>query len=195
MTKDSFVILPYWVEAALRRNGCDLDVCLDFPQVRAVLSLEDMSGLLALQDIPAVTREEGDLSRTLLTNWYETAKGPQRVELESTIIPLARSNELKEEIQKRLDVEGNQPNPYNQNTSTLESTYYRVVDLNRKASALVVYGGFPSFVSKPENEFKVVVEQLKTFYVYLKLHQVSLLPVFRRYLKLLEVRSNPISTL
>lgn len=191
MTKNIFVFLPFWVEAAFKRNGCSLDACLDFGQARQILSLEDMSGLLALQDIKAVTRDESVLSRTLLTSWYESAKGAQRIELDSSIIPLARSNELKEEILNRL-LESSNVSETSLSETAPARIFYKVVDLDRNASGMVVYSGFPEFISKPENEYKVVVDQLKIFYVYLKAYQVSLLPLFGRYLYLLKARITPL---
>ena len=188
MTKENFIFLPFWVETAMARNGLALEACLDYGQVRQILSLEDMSGLLALQDISVVTREDGGSSRTLLTNWYESAKGAHLIELNSSIIPLARSNELSQEIIKRLSVDHALAQPTNSVTNTLESTFYKIVDINRGVAVLVMYEGFPLFISKPENEFKVTVEQLKIFYMYLKVHQVSALPLFRRYLSLLNFK-------
>lgn len=181
MTKSTFVFIPFWVETALQRNSCAMDVCLDYSQIRCILSLEDMSGLLALQDCKSVTRDESALNRTLLTSWNETAMGAQRIELDSTIIPLARSNELKDEICKRLQKCSDTGDAIEN-----ETVYYKLVDISRDVAAMVVYPGFPEYVSKPENEYKVLVDQLKIFYVYMKLHQVSLLPIFRRYVLLLQ---------
>lgn len=162
------------------RNGLEVDACLDYNQVRQILSLEDTAGLLALQDISVLTREESGSSRTLLTNWYESAKGVQLIELNSSIIPLARSNELKKEITERL-------NPSINGFVTQEevSAFYKIVDVNRGVAVLVLYEGFPSFISKPENELKMTVEQLKVFYIYLKVNIVSQTAMFKRYLSLL----------
>lgn len=185
MTKETFVFLPYWVESAIKRNGLNLEICLDYGQLRSILSLEDMSGLLALQDIKAVTRDESVLSRTLLNSWAESAKGTHETELNTSIIPLSRSTELKEEIFKRLSEETNQPSIWNSGTADLTSTYFKVVELGRSGAAQVLYPGYPNFISNPENEYAVVKTQLQLFYVYLKTYQVSVLPVFRRYLSLL----------
>lgn len=190
MTKEIIIFIPFWVEKALSRQGLALEACLDYKLIRPILSQEDMSGLLALQDLPAVTRDENVFSRTLLTSWSETADGDQSVELNSTIIPLARSNELKDDLLRRLS-------KANSETSTIEGgsqqpdVPYKLVDAGRQAIAVVVYSGYPEFVSSPEGEQKAVVDMLKIFYVYLKPYQVSPLPVFKRYLRLLQASLMP----
>ena len=87
----------------MSRSGLPIEACLDYVQMRQILSQEDMSGLLAFQDLSAVTRDENVLNRTLLTSWLGTAMGDHLVELNSTIQPLARSNELKDDLLKRLE--------------------------------------------------------------------------------------------
>jgi len=193
VTREDFVFLPFWVEAAMNRNSCSLTNVLDYSEIRKILSLEDMSGLLALQEIKDVTRDESESNRTLLNIWNESAEGTHKTELDSVVIPMSRSNELKQELLIRLSNDSNCYETVQSASQASTVTYYKVVDLGRVTSAMVVYKGFPDFVKDPENEYNVVVDQLKVFYVYLKSYQVSLLPVFRRYLTLLVKRVNRFS--
>ena len=185
MSQETFIYLPSWVETALKRNGCNLDICLDYEQLRGILSLEDMSGLLALQDLKSVTRDESTDSSTLLSSWRLGAKGTQLDEINSTIVPLSCSKELREELTLRLSLTDSTP-PINMDGPP--AVYYKVVDIGRSTAAFITYPGYINFINKPENEYNVVVDQLKIFYVYLKSNQVSLLPLFKKYLLLLATR-------
>lgn len=185
VSQETFIYLPSWVETALKRNGCNLDICLDYEQLRGILSLEDMSGLLAIQDLKLVTRDESTVSSALLSSWRQSAKGVQLDEINSTIVPLSCSKELREELTVRLSSTDSNPSI---KLDGAPAVYYKVVDIGRSIAAFIVYPGFIDFVNKPENEYNVVVDQLKIFYVYLKSNQVSLLPLFKKYLLLLAAR-------
>ena len=184
MNLEQLVFIPPWVETAVSRSNLTLEACLDYSKIRPILSLEDMSGFLALQDIGKLTGEESDYNGTLLSSWQESA-GAQISELTNAIVPLSHSNEPSEELIQRLSLDTEYVN-----NSDPQNTFYRTVDLGRGKAAFVVYPGYFEYIKKPENQYKVVVDQLKLFYVYLKPYQVAGLSLFTRYLKLLSNRIN-----
>lgn len=193
MTNEAFVYVPYWVETALNRNSLPLNACLDYSKLRQILTLEDMSGLLALQDIKSLTREEGsNIAGTLFSMWNTSVTDAQRPEFTQAIVPMSRSTELKIETLKRFE-ENDQVLvsiglPLDQQAP--EPVFYKIVDAGGTASLVVLYKGFQKFICDPNNEYKFAVDQLKIFYVYLKSYQVSHLSVFKKYLRLLAFKTN-----
>jgi hypothetical protein len=124
--------------------------------------------------------------------WSESAEGAQAAEFQQAVVPMSRSIELEKDILARLSFKDKstmvvQPTVVDPDS---EEVFYKQTDLGGSIHGVVVYKGFVEFICTPENEFKFVVDQLKVFYVYLKSYQVSLMPVFRKYLHLLSSRSN-----
>lgn len=193
MTNQAFVFIPYWVETALNRSSLSLNTCLDYAKLRQILSLEDMSGLLAIQDIKSLTREESSFNNgTLFSMWSQSIPDAMKSEFLQAVVPMSRSTELKINILKRLET-SEVPAPFllpGIDQAPVEPTYYKVVDIAGATNAIVIYKGFATFVSDPENEYKFVVDQLKVFYVYLKAYQVSLLPIFKKYLRMLAIKAH-----
>ena len=195
MTNEAFVYVPYWVETALNRNSLPLNACLDYSKLRQILTLEDMSGLLALQDIKSLTREEGsNIAGTLFSMWNNSVTDAQRPEFTQAIVPMSRSTELKIETVKRFEENdyllGSIGIGLPSDQQAPEPIFYKIVDAGGATSLVVLYKGFQKFISEPDNEYKFVVDQLKIFYVYLKAYQVSHLSVFKKYLRLLAFKTN-----
>lgn len=186
MNNVEFVFIPSWVETVLNRNSYTFDDCLNYDKLRQILSLEDITGFLALQELD---RFKDEIPRALFNSWKDSATGAYLVELDSTVYSLSRSNELKEELLLRLS---------SKDSNTLgevmckeeNNIYYKVVDINKTFAALIVYPGFFEFVKKPENEYKILVDQLKILYIYMKVFEVSFSGIFKKYVKLLANRFN-----
>lgn len=195
MISDTSVFIPYWIEAALKRNSCSPEVCLNYTKLRQFVSLDDAVGFLALQETKSITRKEGnEVVRTLFSMWSESAEGAHAAEFQQAVVPMSRSIELEKDLLARLSLKDNSAmlgTPTNGQIDQ-ENVYYKQIDLGGITHGVVIYPGFVEFIHTPENEFKFVVDQLKVFYVYLKSYQVSLMPVFRKYLYLLSARSKAV---
>ena len=96
MTTDTnLVLVPYWIYQTLKRKNLGIRTLTDYAQMRQVFSIEDLTGLLALQSgansiVPVSRYYEG----RLLNHWMSSAKGAQSVELDSTVIPRSCSEDV-----------------------------------------------------------------------------------------------------
>ncbi len=65
----------------------------------------------------------------------------------------------------------------------LDIPVYQILDVEREVLVVVVRQGFEEVMQQSGRELEFLREVLKQYYVYLDVHQVSSLQVFRNYLE------------
>ena len=168
--------MPFWVEAALTRNGKSIKDCLDYATVRQCLSLEDLSQFLSLQNSEQIMVSRFAYHSRLFSSWEKSADSSQRVELDSTVIPLSYSKDLGNNAILRLEQTPRQSD---------DQPFYRLVDADRDSCVLVVYPKFVEFTKTATNQLDVLRDLIKMLETYADLHIVARHPVFPMYLETL----------
>lgn len=182
----AIIVIPYWVETALKRNKHELKDYLDYNVVRQCLSIEDILEFVSLQNNSNLEFMQGLFSETLFSGWTESANVDLKVELDSTIRPLLYSKDIVERALARLN------DTY---IKDKESETFKVIDISREVVAVVVYPGFISSITTIGTSFKIIKQLLKTMYIYSKVNVVSSHPLFGMYLKLLLKKNSRYNTL
>lgn len=193
MIEKQILVLPHWIEQVLSRNNCPLDRCLDYSVVRQYLSLEDLAGLLCVQELKLIDKSGMSDQGTLFRSWLSSADVAQKAELMDSVRPLSCNNELKQDVILRLrEIKSG----YLTDDDAEEEikTYFRIVDSTRKIAFLIVYPGFLQRNSIAQYRYNVVVELLKVFYRYMKVYQVSALPLFSEYVSLFSAQPTLVSS-
>lgn len=184
MINKQFVIIPYWVENVLNRNNIDLIDILNYPKLSAVLSLDDLAQLNALQTLEeSKTIKELTNGQCLFSSWRQSTQESQWVELDSALYPLSCSKDLRRDLVERLSLEF-APMSYDTHNSTLPK--YKIVDLNRDITLFVLNPGFIDFEFDKINFFTIISDLLKSLYVYHTTSEVSSYQLFSKYIQLLE---------
>lgn len=179
METTSFVLIPFWVEKVLKRNKLSLKDILDYEKIRKYFSMEDLAGLLSIQDSGSFNVFQKFTLRTVLLSSWEKTSGVLSAELGSAVIPLSYSEEVKSYVTMKIvgdDVTSQEVN----------EPSYRIVDIERNTFCIVLYPGFLKLQEVVESLLNFVRDILKVFYVYHKVEDVSKEPIFRFYLDLLE---------
>jgi hypothetical protein len=174
----NFIFIPYWVESALKRNAMSLSDVLDYSKISTVLSQEEVASLSALQTSNFFFKE--NYTSDLFTPWRSAATSAQLTQLDYVISPMAQNKELTGSISSRLS-SAQSPIQYDESAPK-----YSIVSINHGCVAVVLRPGFTEYIAEITNEHNFIVDLLKTFYVYLSVTDVSSLPIFRRYIQILE---------
>lgn len=177
-------MVPYWVSSALKRKQMSMVDVLDYSKVRQVLSAEDAAMLLNLQQLYVAPFIQDNYLGYLLSSWESSASVEQKVELNSTVVPLSYSEGSKESNLLRLKVDNG-----NFNDSLVDDrpnqSVFELVDFDRSAFAIIMNKGFTDSVAEPTGQMTLVKAILKLFYVYFKIDLVSSHNIFATYVRLL----------
>lgn len=178
METTSFILIPFWVEKALKRNKLSLKDILDYQLIRKFFSLEDLAGLVSFQQSNGLEVFNNFYNGVLLSSWEKTS-GPLKAELGSAIIPLSDSEEVKNYVIMRLNTHVTQED-------INELDFYKVVDIERNTFCIVFNEGFLQSVQTSfESMLSFVRNILKVFYVYHSVDVVSKQPLFKTYIDML----------
>lgn len=179
--KRQIVLIPYWIEDTLRRRQLPLATVLDFPKLRAVTALEDLAGLVALQEQWGVLCGlKEPCVGSLVSQWFKTvgfAGAADNDFLSNTVLPIAADASVVKELQARLFAGStridSREEPFN--------TY----DLTPEFAGAVINPGFFGGKTDAKLVLSFARAMLKVLYVYEPQHEVAKTPLFRRYLSLL----------
>lgn len=180
MEPTSFILIPFWAEKVLKRNKLSLKDILDYEKIRKFFSLEDLAGLLSIQENTEIETFKLITLRTVLLSSWEKTSGALKVELGSTVIPLSYSEEVKSYVSQMLNASDDVA------SQNVQDSVYRVVDIERNTFCIVLKPGFSALHESSEALLNFVKDILKVFYVYHKVEDVSKEPIFKTYLTLLE---------
>lgn len=179
--KRQIILIPYWIQDALRRQQLPLSTVLDFKAIRPVVPLTDLVAFVALQECwhqICGLREPGVGSLAL--QWFKTVGSsgtPENSDLSNTVLPLATDPSVRKDLQARLFA----------GSVRLEhqEESFNSYDLTPEFAGAVIYPGFFGSHSDAKLARTFVRAMLKTLYVYEPHHEVAKTPLFRRYLSLL----------
>jgi hypothetical protein len=179
-----FVFIPFWVENVLTRTNNSLIDVLDYLKLKSILSINDLAQLKALQSLQEIQLiKELDSNWCLFNSWRNNTQESSKTELDSVIEPLSCSKDLQSDLLNRLSEEY-APMTYDIGDRGLPR--YKIVDLNRDVTAVILNPGFIDFERDKLNQFKLISDLLKSLYVYNTISEVSSHRLFGHYVHLLE---------
>ena len=167
------VLVPYWVENVLKRNRLKFTDVLNYAKMRELMSVEDVSAFLHFQSTDQIATLRGVDRSILLSSWEQTRSTNDPAELASVVIPLSQSEATAIDSAQR----------YLTPATDLDIPVYQLVDVEREVLVVVVRQGFEEIMQQPAHALEFLREVLKQYYIYLEVHQVSSLQVFRNYLE------------
>ena len=186
MTKE-IVFVPHWMAATIRRKGMSITSLLDYSKIRQIFSLNDLAGLLCVQDGTGENTANNNnvivpFSNKhwfghLLSSWNKSATSAQALELDSTVKPLSHSDDVRGEILSRFeevdDMQDDRP-------------FFELIDVERGCVFIIMNPGFIKGLQDPEVKFDLVRKILKVFYVHNSVRDVSRTDMFGDYVAMLE---------
>ena len=86
MKQKNLILIPFWIEKALKRNNLSLTESLNYSTLRGLLSLSDLSAFLKFQNCDNYSISTGE-NNTLLSSWERSCNAS--VELVSTVDPIS----------------------------------------------------------------------------------------------------------
>lgn len=180
MENISVILVPFWIEKALKRNNFSLRSILNYDTLVGIMSKEDLSEMLCLQHLENVDVLQY-FNGYLLSSWERTIDNCDKVELGSTVIPLSHSETIKNQVLSRLALKANVDNSSNCNP------VFKIVDIERNTFAIVLYEGFIESIGNDSGKLALIEELLKLFYVYCKVEDVANTSLFSTYIDLLSM--------
>ena len=173
MKTKAMVLVPYWVENVLKRNRLKFTDVLNYAKMRELMSVEDVSAFLHFQSTDQIAVLKGVDCSILLSSWEQTRSTNDPTELASVVIPLSQSEATANDARQR----------YLTPATDLEIPVYQLVDVERDVLVVVIREGFEESMQQPAQALDFLRAVLKEYYIYMEVHQVSSMQVFRNYLE------------
>lgn len=167
------VLVPYWVENVLKRNRLKFTDVLNYAKMRELMSVEDVSAFLHFQTTDWIAPLRGAECSILLSSWEQTRSANDPTELASVVIPLSQSEATASDAMQRNLVPA----------MDLDIPVYQLVDVEREVLIVVIREGFSEVMQDNAKALDFLRDVLKQHYIYMDVHQVSTLQVFRNYLE------------
>jgi hypothetical protein len=191
------VLIPYWVEKALKRHNVELSAVLDYSRVKPALSIEDMLSLELLQHLMYCdylsTYKMEYLTGDLFTCWMDTANEADKLEITNLMSNLQGcSTEPYKYLFKRItavnvfDEVYPSPNAKNQD--------YSILDLANNTLGIVIYRGFFDAMMDVAKSTAFISLLVKKHFAYESIAEVTKECCFKPYLKSLCIKQIPVST-
>lgn len=175
MKQKHLIMIPFWIEKALKRNNLSLTESLNYSKLLGLLSLSDLSAFLNFQNCDSYSIITGK-NNALLSSWEQSCQNDERVELDSTVVPLSCEEQAAAYVRESFQV----------STNTHDLAPYRVVDLDREHYGVIVYPGFSEYILTTSNKVTYIESILELLYKYFEIHEVSELAIFKDYLRSME---------
>lgn len=173
MKTKAMVLVPYWVENVLKRNRLKFTDVLNYAKMRELMSVEDVSAFLHFQTTDWIAPLRGAECSILLSSWEQTRSANDPTELASVVIPLSQSEATANDAMQRNLVPA----------MDLDIPVYQLVDVEREVLIVVIREGFSEVMQDNAKALDFLRDVLKQYYIYMDVHQVSTLQVFRNYLE------------
>ncbi len=173
MKTKAMVLVPYWVENVLKRNRLKFADVLNYAKMRELMSVEDVSAFLHFQSTGQIAPLQNVECSILLSSWEQTRSANDPTELASVVIPLSQSEATATDSIQRFRAPA----------MDLDVPVYQLVDVEREVLIVVIREGFAEVMQDNAKALDFLRDVLKQYYVYLEVHQVSSLQVFRNYLE------------
>lgn len=178
--KKQFILIPYWIEEALKRKRLPLATCLDLNQLSQITSLQDRAAFLALEKFDAALTGKPETVETgLFWAWLQSipANDSEGSAALDAIVKLSDDASVQADVAARL-FEGSVP-------AERHTQAFDIYDLSREYVGAVIYPGYFHQHGSQVTQASLVVAMLKALYVYKTHSEVAKTALFRRYLELL----------
>lgn len=176
VTEKTFILVPYWVQDMLQRNKLPMASVLDYNKMSELMSIEDRSAFLNIQLANKIALFATSCNSYLLGSWEQSADTKQKAVLDSAVVPKSYSETASQDNCERLELGDKSP----------EDRPWAIVDFDRNVFAIVLKPGFIDAVKDSALALQFTREILEVFYGYYKVHQVSQLSIFSKYLEFLQ---------
>lgn len=175
MKQKHLILVPFWIEKVLKRSNLSLTESLNYSKLLGLLSLSDLSAFLKFQNCDNYSITSGE-NIALLSSWERSCQNDERVELDSTVVPLSCEEEATAYIKESFLA----------NQSAKDTVPFKVVDLDREHYGVVIYPGFTEYILTNSNKVTFIEALLELLYKYFEIHEVSEFPIFKDYLRSME---------
>lgn len=175
MKQKNLILVPFWIEKVLKRNNLSISAALNYSKLRGLLSLSDLSAFLKFQncDNYSIQSEENN---ALLSSWEQSCQSDERVELDSTVVPLSLKDDAINYIKESFSADLLTSNPIP----------FKVIDIDRENYGAVIYPGFAEYMLSSTNKVTYIEALLELLYKYFEIHEVSSMAIFKNYLRSME---------
>lgn len=175
----TIVYVPQWIVEAIQRKKLNLSVVLDVNILKDIVSLNDLVGLVALnQSIGNLLGLDINLNigPGIVACWEKTG-GVKAVEfINNTIIPNITPTTGNDVIARLT----------NENWETeSDDDEFLGIDIATDASAIILKNNFFDSVNPTRMQYKLIEEILQVLYVYHPHHLIANTAIGRKYLELL----------
>lgn len=194
------VYIPHWIQAMLQRRNISLAACLDYKQMKELLSQEDQAQFLALQPYKLFdatydaegypldyhyasngtqVTDEWSIAGSLYEVWAKslTAEDVASKSILQSVEALCFDKIVTNELKARLFSKESFSEQYQKPFITY--------DLARNVIGVVVFPGYFTPEKNPSFKVDLLKSILKVFYVYNTYASVCTTPYFRKYLEAL----------
>ncbi len=175
----NMLLLPPWVVATLKRYDLQISDVLDFPKIRAILSMNDLLSICTLQsfgDRVAGSRDIFANANSIICEWMDSCKGKgdDRAYLERNITPFQHDAVSLEAVRHRLF------SPDSEEPSS--DVPYEVHPLGDIGLGVVIYPGYFHEALQMDLRRNLLRDMLKALYAYEGQTVVAQQAIFRQYL-------------
>lgn len=191
MTNIRKVLIPYWVEKALKRHNVELSAVLDYSRVKPALSNEDMLSLELLQQLMRCdelsTYKMEYLTGDLFTCWMDTANEADQKEILSLLSSQrGYSTEPYKYLLKRITAVNIFDEVYP--SPNAKSEDYSILDLANNTLGIVIYKGFFDAMKDVAKHTAFISLLVKKHFAYEPIPEVTQEQCFKPYLESLCVK-------
>ena len=181
MARKHIVLIPHWVQETIKRNGLTLSDVLNFEKIKPLLSVQDLVGLLTLQDFTKPVFGVDYINSNLWNIWSDSiSKDNQNLKkfFTDSVTQLSHDQSFHKEVNDRLFCEDARTDFHKEPFDTYDLPMTDVV-------AVVIYPGFFVGNANASLQQSLIEAILKVLYVYEPSHEVAKTPLFKRFLELL----------
>jgi hypothetical protein len=179
--KRNIILIPFWIQEAMKRNKLELRECLDFKKIRTLLSLQDLAGFMALQEYAQTLLGMRDTHiGSLYFGWSQGINMNEHEHqdfLGQMVSPLSEDESIRKEVFARLFQESARQAQYEKP--------FICYDLSPEFEGVVIYPGFFTQIGDSSLQNDLVSAMLKALYVYEPYNEVCKTSLFKRHLELL----------
>ena len=166
-TKSLFLV-PYWIVNSLARHGLPLTTVRDLPKLREIVSAEDLTLTLILNQHPAPVFGV-DAPTSGLNSWLTSPEACAIYGKLTDLVPLHQQG-LEERLLNEHNADPKYPHEF------------EIRDLDDDTFLVIIYPGHFGGADAQRHQFKLIRAYLKQWYGYSNFDAVARDPLFQRYL-------------
>jgi hypothetical protein len=188
--------VPYWIVDTLHKHGMRSADILDYDKARSVLSIEDMATVVAMSQIVRDSNVVAPLSVDGIQNEWSVVKGARLVSNNSDGNNWSPPAVLRPEYQDYISRIGWSEQCTQEVSARLTESYrregeptYTLLECEREYSLLVCRPGFIEGLGRAKFQFGLIERIVELFYVYFGGQASFELPLYGRYIRLINQMS------